>query len=115
MTNMMNFREDRGGGFRDRGSSGGFGRGGGGFRGGGFGRDRGPVEMHDVICSKCGQECQVPFKPTGDKPVFCSDCFKKEDGGRDRSSRSGSGGMSPEQINQINEKLDKIMKALNIE
>lgn len=35
--------------------------------------------MHDAICSECGRDCQVPFRPTGDKPVFCNDCFKKDD------------------------------------
>lgn len=33
--------------------------------------------MHKTICSKCGNECEVPFKPSGGKPVFCSNCFKK--------------------------------------
>ena len=36
----------------------------------------GPREMHDVICSDCGDSTQVPFKPSGDRPVYCSDCFK---------------------------------------
>lgn len=34
-------------------------------------------EMFTAICSECGAECQVPFKPNGEKPVFCSECFKK--------------------------------------
>ena len=97
---------------RDRGGFGGSGgRFGGGFRGrgGGFGRDRRPAEMHDVVCDKCGKECQVPFKPTGDKPVLCSDCFRQ--GGS--SSRGGSSsGISSEQFNQLNAKLDKIIEIL---
>jgi len=86
------------------------GRSGGGFRGGGgFGRDRRPVEMHDVICDKCKKECQVPFRPSGDKPVLCSDCFRQSGGG----SRGGSSsGISPEQFNQLNAKLDKIIEML---
>jgi len=44
--------------------------------GGGQGRS-GPRELHDVTCSECGQKAQVPFKPRGDKPVYCSDCFSK--------------------------------------
>jgi len=32
--------------------------------------------MHKAICSECGEKCEVPFKPTGDKPVFCSKCFE---------------------------------------
>jgi len=90
-------------------SSGGFGRGRGG---GGFGRDRDrrPAEMHDVVCDKCGKECQVLFKPSGDKPVLCSDCFRASGGNsRDRGSSSG---VSPEQFNQLNAKLDKIIEIL---
>jgi len=34
-------------------------------------------EMHDVVCAACNKNCQVPFKPRSDKPVYCSDCFQK--------------------------------------
>ena len=55
------------------------------------GRDSRP-KMHDATCNKCGKRCQVPFRPTGERPVYCSDCFEKERGdsmpqrseGRDR-------------------------------
>jgi len=57
----------------DRGGS----RGGGGFRGGGFGRDFGPRKMHKAVCSECGEECEVPFKPVEGKPVFCKECYRK--------------------------------------
>ncbi|MFC1595276.1 CxxC-x17-CxxC domain-containing protein [Patescibacteria group bacterium] len=40
----------------------------------------GRSQMHDAICSNCNKKCQVPFRPTGEKPVFCSDCFDKERG-----------------------------------
>lgn len=46
---------------------------GGGFSGGG---DRGPREMHDAVCARCGKDTQVPFRPTGARPVYCSDCFR---------------------------------------
>ena len=50
----------------------------GGFRReGGFQRDFEPREMHKATCSDCGQECEVPFKPTEGKPVYCRDCYKK--------------------------------------
>ena len=45
----------------------------------GSNRDRGPRpdrEMHDVTCSECGKETQVPFKPDGERPVYCQDCYK---------------------------------------
>ncbi|MDD4878622.1 MAG: DNA-directed RNA polymerase [Candidatus Nanoarchaeia archaeon] len=47
----------------------------------GFGERRGnfggPREMHKAVCSECGKECEVPFKPTEGKPVYCRDCFQK--------------------------------------
>jgi CxxC-x17-CxxC domain-containing protein len=30
-----------------------------------------------VICSDCKKECEVPFKPSGDRPVYCKECFSK--------------------------------------
>ena len=38
-------------------------------------RDRERPQMHEAICADCGKRCEVPFKPTGDKPVYCSQCF----------------------------------------
>ena len=118
---MKNFRS---GGFRgDRGGRGG--RSFGGDRS--FGRDRGPRTMHDAICSKCGANCQVPFEPTGEKPVYCRDCFQPEE-------RNDRGGFRPQRsfgertfdrkpreesrvnfqdmenkLNEINNKLDAIL------
>jgi len=37
-------------------------------------------EYFAVICSKCGNAAQVPFKPRQDKPVYCSDCFRDVQG-----------------------------------
>ena len=52
--------------------------GGGGFRGGrGGGGFGGPREMHKATCADCGQETEVPFKPSGDRPVYCRDCYQK--------------------------------------
>jgi CxxC-x17-CxxC domain-containing protein len=28
-----------------------------------------------AVCSQCGKETTVPFKPTQGRPVFCRDCF----------------------------------------
>ncbi len=41
------------------------------------GFDRGPREMHTVTCADCGEECQVPFKPDGSRPVYCQECYQK--------------------------------------
>jgi len=53
-----------------------------GFRSGGFNRgprrdNFGPREMHKAVCSECKKECEVPFKPTEGKPVYCKECFAK--------------------------------------
>jgi CxxC-x17-CxxC domain-containing protein len=59
---------------RQSGSSyGGYSSYGGGYSSGGRGGRR---EMFSATCSGCGQEAQVPFEPRGDKPVYCSDCFR---------------------------------------
>jgi len=47
-----------------------------------------------VTCSDCNVECTVPFVPRNDKPVYCSDCFRKykpDDSGDDRPSRDDRG------------------------
>lgn len=55
------------------GGGGGYNRGGGGYGGGG----QGPREMHDAVCATCGGVARVPFKPRGDRPVYCSNCFDR--------------------------------------
>lgn len=50
-----------------------------GGRGGGSGHS----ESFQITCANCGKTDTVPFKPRGDRPVLCSDCFKKQrDGGQ---------------------------------
>ncbi|MFA6307744.1 MAG: CxxC-x17-CxxC domain-containing protein [Patescibacteria group bacterium] len=71
---------------------GGFNRDRGGDRrgGGGFNRDRGErPTMHQAVCDACHKSCEVPFKPSGDKPIFCSDCFSKQGGGNRGNDRRG--------------------------
>ncbi|MEN6567383.1 MAG: zinc-ribbon domain containing protein [Veillonellales bacterium] len=38
---------------------------------------RPPREMNDAICAECGAKTQVPFRPRGDRPVYCRDFFAK--------------------------------------
>jgi CxxC-x17-CxxC domain-containing protein len=57
---------------------------GGGYSSGG---ERAPREMFSATCSSCGQEAQVPFQPSGDKPVYCSACFEQRRG----AGRTGGG------------------------
>ncbi|MGE4483699.1 MAG: zinc-ribbon domain containing protein [Oscillospiraceae bacterium] len=35
-------------------------------------------EMYPAVCASCGKRTQVPFKPSGDRPVYCSDCFSRQ-------------------------------------
>ena len=50
----------------------------GGFRGGrGGGSFGGPRVMHKATCADCGQETEVPFAPSGDRPVYCRECYQK--------------------------------------
>ncbi|HEU65954.1 MAG TPA: zinc-binding protein [Chloroflexi bacterium] len=36
-----------------------------------------PREMFPVTCAECGKSTEVPFEPRGDRPVYCSDCYRK--------------------------------------
>ncbi|MCX6736571.1 MAG: hypothetical protein NTW73_00555 [Candidatus Parcubacteria bacterium] len=115
---------------------------GGGGRGGGFGRrdggrsgarDRGPVTMHQAVCDQCGKSCEVPFRPTEGKPVYCSACF----GVRKDSENNRGGDRFPEknfnsyrapadtegsvgkgngdeikQLEMLNVKMDRLIKAV---
>lgn len=85
--------------------------------GGGNRRDR---QMFKTVCSNCGKDCQVPFKPTGDKPVYCSDCFEKMGGRSERKpfdrprfgEKRNNDSHYKVQFSDINAKLDKILKLL---
>ena len=49
----------------------------GGPRGYERGGDRPAREYFAVVCSSCGNQAQVPFRPRMDRPVYCSDCFRE--------------------------------------
>lgn len=63
-----------------------------GDSGGGY--SSGPREMFSTTCSQCGKEAQVPFQPRGDKPVYCSDCFRSQRGGSSGGGDRYSSGRS---------------------
>lgn len=120
---MGNFGRDKRGG--DRGGRGGFGRRDFGGRGrgfgGGFNRGSERRELFSAVCSNCGKECKVPFRPSGEKPVYCSECFEKMNGGREDSRRPGRSefrssapafDQNNAQFDAINVKLDKILSIL---
>lgn len=47
-------------------------------RGDAGGREsRGPRQMFPAKCAQCGKDTEVPFQPRGDKPVYCSDCYRQ--------------------------------------
>ena len=46
-------------------------------RGGSRGPNRPKREMHDSVCTLCGENTKVPFKPTPGKPIRCRDCMDK--------------------------------------
>lgn len=33
--------------------------------------------LHKAVCADCKKECEVPFKPSGERPVYCKECFSK--------------------------------------
>jgi len=70
-------------------------------------RNFGRPSMHPATCDECGKSCEVPFKPSGDKPIFCQECFNKNRGGNSQNV-----GSNKEQFVIINSKLDKILKLL---
>jgi CxxC-x17-CxxC domain-containing protein len=73
-------------------------------------------KMFDAICDKCGKECEVPFRPTGDKPVFCSDCFVRgEKIERSTGNNSASSDRYQKQFDMLNSKLDKIIKMVSLD
>jgi CxxC-x17-CxxC domain-containing protein len=49
----------------------------GGARPGGPGGRTGDRPMYDAQCAACGVQTQVPFQPSGAKPVYCRDCFRR--------------------------------------
>lgn len=34
-------------------------------------------QMFPAKCSECGKDTEVPFQPRNDRPVYCSDCYRK--------------------------------------
>lgn len=73
-------------------------------------------QMFDAVCNNCGNSCKVPFQPTGDKPVYCSNCFGEKKGAGNKEnglSQSQSQPQYKEQLERLNNKLDKILQLLD--
>lgn len=43
-----------------------------------------------AVCSECGKECELPFRPTGDRPVYCRDCFSARNNSGPFKGNSGN-------------------------
>lgn len=37
--------------------------------------------LHKAVCAECHKDCEIPFKPTGERPVYCKECFSKRKAG----------------------------------
>ncbi len=98
---------------------------------GAFGsRDGARPDMHKATCAKCGKDCDVPFRPNGKRPVYCSICFDKTGGppsfdsarGKPSYGDRGDRHEAPrpsvdtraieQQLKEINLKLDALIEAL---
>lgn len=78
------------------------------------GRNFGPKRedgspMYKAVCGECGKNCEVPFKPNGKKTILCSFCFAKSGNSKVEIFKSG---ISVNQFEVANEKLDRILKLL---
>lgn len=67
--------------------------------------------MYQTTCDQCGDRCEVPFRPSGDKPVYCNDCFGKNDSRHDGRSAKSSTDYKAD-FAQLNAKLDEVIKLL---
>ena len=82
-----------------------------------FSEGRDFKRMHQATCSKCGNDCEVPFRPSGTKPVFCSKCFQNNRNSdprryEERNTSGNTEGQYKKQFESLNWKLDKILKIL---
>ena len=59
--------------------------------------------MHAAVCADCKQQCHIPFKPNGDRPVYCQECFK----------RRKSGGVFQAQTPELKKEAPPVMVAVN--
>ena len=79
--------------------------------------DRGPAQMYSAVCASCSKNCQVPFRPSSGKPVYCSDCFEQRGGNDSRGFENRPRRPEPRvdtRFEEINTKLDKILSLLTI-
>jgi CxxC-x17-CxxC domain-containing protein len=86
--------------------------------------------MTQATCDECKKSCEVPFRPTAGKPVYCNDCFRGQGGaGQDRAPRrdfndrpqaprpsftvgSEGGSDTKKQLDLLNSKMDKLIASI---
>jgi CxxC-x17-CxxC domain-containing protein len=81
------------------------------------GRDREEMQKFDAVCSKCGKACQVPFRPSNTRPVYCKDCFGAPQSAKEKSNsfpihEGKSVADLTRQIAAMNTKIDTMLRIL---
>lgn len=78
------------------------------------GERRRPLELHDAVCANCSKQTKVPFRPSGNKPVYCRECFEKQGDSSPPPSEAGRDKprIDSNEIDKIHLKLDKIISLL---
>jgi CxxC-x17-CxxC domain-containing protein len=69
-------------------------QGGGGYSGGSYSGNNyisGERQMYPAVCAQCGKDTEVPFQPRGDRPVYCSDCYRSQRGSSSYGGHSSGG------------------------
>lgn len=84
-----------------------------------FGYSDEPTEMHEAICNKCGDKCEVPFRPNGKRPVFCRNCFVRDDesgatGGYEKRGFDNGRSFAKPVPNASDVRLNAIQKELGV-
>ncbi len=73
------------------------------------GNPRSEKPMYSAICAECGEECEVPFRPTGEKPVYCRNCFTKSE----KAGGAKTADQYKKEFEQLNQKVDSILRRLD--
>lgn len=50
--------------------------------------------MYQAVCADCRKACEIPFRPTGERPVYCKDCFSQRKAERFSKSPGGHANLS---------------------
>ena len=73
-----------------------------------------PKELYKTSCAKCQNACEVPFRPNGMKPVYCKDCFVRDEerSPRDSFPKKSFGGERTPARPQEDYRIGAILKEL---